>query len=229
MTAGGNEPQDGRSRRQSKDETKRDLLQTGRQLLIKQGVPGRINIKLTDVLKEKGLTTGAAYHIWGSQNEFQEDLAEFIAAEFEWASIDVLPDPSLDLNEAGSEDRVRALGEAYLNGFRSREEYFIVLQLWGIQNPPEAVSDAIREGYDLVHQGLVALIEANHERSGDRRWKEGFGPDDAATLVSAICEGLALRGRFDDGRLTNEKGQGVFGEALIALLEHFTEPIDGSD
>ncbi len=218
MNKSGDELSDGRSRRQSKEETRRDLLETGRRLLKEHGAPDRINIRLADVLKEHGLTTGAAYHIWGSQKEFQEDLAGFIASDWGW-------EMSKAMEEDPNDRSVAEVAITYFDKFKDNDEFFIMLQLWGVKDPSEQLCESITDGYDRVHEDLTTMLDKNVPARG-RRFKGGLTASDAAVLVTALTEGLAVRGRFDRDRLTGSSGQDLYVEALTALVTHMTEPIE---
>ena len=45
-------------------------------MLLERGVSAGVqHIRLQDVLRHAGLTTGAAYRLWADQNDYQRDLA----------------------------------------------------------------------------------------------------------------------------------------------------------
>ena len=53
------------------DETRRQLLQAGRELLIERGVDlGLRNIPVIDAAARAGRSSGAAYQIWHRQADF---------------------------------------------------------------------------------------------------------------------------------------------------------------
>ena len=62
--------------RRSGDETRALLLRVGMQMLLERGVSAGVqHIRLQDVLRRAGLTTGAAYRLWSDQEDYQRDLA----------------------------------------------------------------------------------------------------------------------------------------------------------
>ena len=105
------------------------LLETARQVMLEDGLPEGTNIKLTSVLEKAGLTTGAAYQVWKSQQVFQEDLALYIAREFEWARPNgdrgalrdmLADDPSLEVG-------VRRAALYYYDAIVNRPEFLLSL------------------------------------------------------------------------------------------------------
>lgn len=220
-----------RVRRQSKEETRQELLSTAHQMLLDDGLPAGINLKLTDVLKRKGLTTGAAYHIWDSQRQFQEDLTMYIAEKWEFAR--AITATEAKTHEAAVEEIAaragesieeitRAHAERYLEAFRHHREFYIALQLWGIQSPSKRVTRAIKNGYDEIHNEFVEVFEGALATAG-LRVKAPYTINDATVAVTALTEGLTLRQRFDQSKLWTEAGHYLYAEAIVALLRFFTE------
>lgn len=63
-------------RRRTGDETRALLLKAGVQMLLERGASAGVqHIRLQEVLRRVGLTTGAAYRLWADQTDYQRDLA----------------------------------------------------------------------------------------------------------------------------------------------------------
>ncbi len=222
-----------RNRRQSKDETRRELLAAAHEMLLEEGLPPGINLKLTEVLKQKGLTTGAAYHIWDSQRSFQEDLMTHIAEEFDFAQTtlateakthrgaveEVAAQVSEDLDEAA-----RSYAIDYFERFRHRPEFYLALQLWGIKEPSAKVTAAVCNGYDSIHRDFVEMFELSLAVAG-RRMRAPFTIDEATVAITALTEGLALRQRFNPSITQTESGEHLYAEGVMAMIDYFTEEI----
>ncbi len=192
--------------RSTKDQTRQRLLATGRDLIIEQGLRDTIDIKLTEVLARAGMTTGAAYNIWSSQDDYRRSLALHIAETMEWAderlvgqAIDGLsPDVALD-------DWITLACDFYFSAFVSRWDYYILLQFWGVKDPGDDLVAAVNRGYDVVHQRFRTLFQ----KALDVHRLEMIEPhtlDDLCVMATATCEGLALRHRFQGQRLDTEAG-----------------------
>ena len=62
--------------RRTGEETRALLLRVGMQMLLERGVAAGVqHIRLQEVLRRAGLTTGAAYRLWADQSDYQRDLA----------------------------------------------------------------------------------------------------------------------------------------------------------
>ncbi|MFT4281488.1 hypothetical protein [Microbacterium sp.] len=62
--------------RRTAEQTRALLLKVGLSMLLERGASAGVHhIKLQEVLRRTGLTTGAAYRIWSDQTDYQRDLA----------------------------------------------------------------------------------------------------------------------------------------------------------
>lgn len=189
-------------------------------MLLAKGLRQVIDIRLTDVLSNVGLTTGAAYNIWESQDDYRRDLAIFVAGNLQWSD-ELLEKALIDVaEEVTLEQWIKTAGDAYFEAFTTRFDYFIMLQFWGVKDPDEELVDAIREGYRIVHQRLVALFEATIEMY-DLDLLSPYTVDDVAVAATAICEGLALRHRFEPDRVETPAGP-MFSDLLHRLTKSLT-------
>lgn len=222
-----------RQGRRTREETRLLLLETAREVMLEEGLPEGTNIKLTSVLEQAGLTTGAAYQVWKSQQVFQEDLALFVARQFEWARpaldsvaiLKALPasaKPSAD----GTNAAVHAFALAYYDAFVNRPEFLMVLHYWGIQSPRPELTEAIRDGYEIVHGGLVETCGELLDRCALTCTEPGT-IDDLAVAVLASAEGLVLRRHFDHERVgsgadTASRGEHLFVKMIEGIFDRFT-------
>ena len=70
--------------RRTAEDTRRLILEAGLQMLLERGATAGVqHIRLQEVLRSVGLTTGAAYRIWTDQTDFHRDLAvEMVGLRF---------------------------------------------------------------------------------------------------------------------------------------------------
>lgn len=62
--------------RRTAEDTRRLIIDAGLQLLLERGASAGVqHIRLQEVLRTVGLTTGAAYRIWADQTDFHRDLS----------------------------------------------------------------------------------------------------------------------------------------------------------
>ncbi len=208
--------------RATKDDTRQKLLEAGRELLVADGLRQVIDIRLTDVLELVGLTTGAAYNIWDSQDEYRTELAIYVAKNLEWADDRLLRDSLTEMpTDVPLEQWITAAGDAYFEAFTARWDYFILLQFWGVKNPDEELIAAIKAGYDMVHQRLLFLFQVTADMYS-LELEEPYTFDDMAVAATAICEGLAIRHRFEPERVSSAAGP-LFSDLMLRFTKSMTE------
>jgi len=124
-------------------------------------------------------------------------------------------------DDVSLEDWITVAAEAYFEAFTTRHDYFILLQFWGVKNPDPELVDAIKEGYDVVHQRLVLLFQFTVYKF-DLELIPPYTLDDMAVVATALCEGLALRHRFEPKRVTSEAGP-LFGDVVLRMTRSITQ------
>ena len=207
----------------SKEETKRRLLDAGRQLVVERGLSPTLDLRLTDVLEEVGLTTGAAYNIWDNQDHYRRDLALHMAKTLEWADERLVEDIRAGWTEdIELDDWTRLVARAYFDAFTSRHDYFVILKFWGIKDIDDELREALSIGYDVVHERFRAAFGQSLGRF-KRRPIDPFTLDDVCVLITGACEGLALRQRIQPERLDTAAGH-LFAEFVVRLVSDYTEP-----
>lgn len=199
-----------------KEKTRELLLRAGRQRVIAEGLPEGMDVKLTDVLRDVGLSTGAAYNIWASQKAYRQDLSLHMAETFEWAdatavltAIDALPDDST------MDDWIRTVADTYFPLFIAHMDFFVVLHFWSVNDPRPELVEALKRGYDEVHESFKAIYQEAVDRYG-LKLIEPYSADDATIMITGTIEGFALRHRFEPERLVTD-GRHLFSETLSLL------------
>lgn len=204
--------------RTSKDVTRQKLLAAGRDLIIERGLRDTIDIKLTEVLTRARMTTGAAYNIWPTQDDYRRSLALYVAETMEWADDRLIGAAGDKLRADIPLDQWITLAcDFYFAAFVSRWDYYTLLQFWGIKEPGEELVAAINRGYEVVHDRFRLLFQ----RALDVHGLEVIEPltlDDLCVMATATCEGLALRHRFQPDRLETGSGHlfGVMTNRLVS-------------
>jgi AcrR family transcriptional regulator len=189
--------------RRNIETTRATFLQEGRRLLLEQGVPVSINnVRLVDVAKNLGRTTGASYNIWPSQDDFHRDLAIEISREATWSdSSPIHEELGAIFRRGGTVDEIlQAAAHRFLNNVASRREYLTFVHFWSVALDEPRVMDAIREGYDhsrAAHgKTFQTLLDAFH--------LELIPPvtlDDFTVAITALTEGFLLRYSVDPDRV----------------------------
>ncbi len=194
-------------------------------MMIDDGATEQIDLRLSSVLDQMGLTSGAAYNIWASQRDFQHDLAHHLVREYSWAGPD-RTDTKLDF-DAEPTDEIRRLAELYLESLTDETQYYLTLRFWGVKHPSAELRDSVKKGYAGNHSQWRVFYHVGFDWAG-LRMRNGYTMDDFVVMATMITEGAALRHRFEPERLRGADGRSLYSEALVALVEYFTEPVHGA-
>lgn len=192
--------------RRTGEETRALLLRVGMQMLLERGVAAGVqHIRLQEVLRRAGLTTGAAYRLWADQNDYQRDLAVAMVrlrirsdpAEYPRGAIE-------DLVAAGAEgdDVIRVASAAHVQSITvdadgpshdiETQQFLVALALRAAAETWPELLEATRErrqGSTVAFaQFYLWLMEAYGLRLRSPLTIEGF-----TELLAAMSEGFALR------------------------------------
>jgi AcrR family transcriptional regulator len=238
--------------RRTAEDTRRLILETGIHMLLERGVTAGVqHIRLQEVLRSVGLTTGAAYRIWADQSDFHRDLAvEMVGLRFAppvtsaaIAIQEVLDDPDGTLDDVA---RVAALDfVTYASKFHlepeSRDSHAFITALalrtaagaW----PELRVASAERHrGSIEAFAEFYAALLARYRR----RMRSPLTIVDFTEAMAALGEGFAVRAAEGldhpvyDIPASDDLGGGelpagewtLFGIGIRGLVEGFTVPID---
>ena len=205
-------------------ETRVELLDAGLRILIRDGLPSGFNVKLTDVVREASRTTGAAYQIWPSQDEFRLELATYVARHVSYADLDIV-EAALAValsTDADLQSVVEMTGRAYFEHLVSGPEFFLSLHFWATsENLPVEVTAAVQEGYASVQASFEAFFGAvlDHFNVG---FQAPHTLADLTMAATAITEGSALRYRFAANDRARADITNVYVGVLASVLTNMT-------
>lgn len=221
--------------RRSAEEGRHALLEAGRALAQREPAPPPLDhVRLTDVARHAGVSAGALYHYWDTQDDYRDDLLDHLFApdRFEPAAhVGELADAVADA--AGTpvpplDELIRIGATIELEGLLANPDLRVLLTLWAA-------------GDTDVHERL-----AGHFRSAGERWADfyedsfrtaglevrpPFTYEMLAVLLGAIGDGLAVRASVEPAAVPvdlDERGWGLLPAALVSLLPAFSRPL-GSD
>ena len=236
--------------RRTADDTRRLILETGIQMLLERGATAGVqHIRLQEVLRSVGLTTGAAYRIWADQSDFHRDLAvEMVGIRFAppvtsaaIAIQEVLDDSDGTLDDVA---RVAALDfVTYASKFHlepeSRDSHAFITAL-ALRTAAGAWPE-LRVASAERHQGSIdafaAFYAALLARYG-RRMRAPLTIVEFTEAMAALGEGFAVRAAqgldhpvFDlpEGGELPAGEWTLFGLGIRGLVEGFTVPIDAAE
>ena len=221
--------------RRTLDQTREMLIDVGIRLLHERRVSVSVtHVRLSDVVAEAGLTTGAAYRCWENQAAFHRDLAVAAAKWRDRASVaeTVEAIESLVADKGPIPEMLRAGAEANLYRYPDHTSFLTTIALRTCAPADPAVAEAGREHLTTAVDSFSDLYGALLVHYG-RRMRSPYTVRDLATVLAALSEGFALQAVTGEPHPRVERhdvpeGVGtdwsLFGCAAEAVVERFTEP-----
>ncbi len=224
--------------RRRTEETRQLLLDVGLRSLYERGVSiGVTHVKLGDVAVAAGLTTGAAYRCWESQEAFHHDLAVAAVGWRDRQSIASTVEGIKGLVEqhASWREVVRAGAAANLEAFPADQSFITSIALRVSAQFDDALACASKERLNVALTSFASLYGGLLEFYG-RRVSAPFTLEHFTMMIAALSEGFVLQGLSGIEhpvieREIAEPGVGadwtLLGSAVEAIVEAFTEPANG--
>lgn len=232
--------------RRTADETRSLILEAAIQLLLERGVTAGVqHVRLQEVLRIVGLTTGAAYRIWTDQDDFHRDLAvAMVGVRFappvtsaNIAIRDILAanGPLVEVVRAAALDQVTYSSKFHLEP-ESRDSHAFITALalrtaagaW----PELRAASAVRHRDSIdAFAGLYGALMRHY----GRRMREPLTIVDFTEAMAALGEGFAIRAAEGLNHPTYEVPEGaevpsgqwtLFGLSILGMIEGFTVPVD---
>lgn len=231
--------------RRSGDDTKALLLRVGMQMLLEHGVSAGVqHIRLQDVLRRAGLTTGAAYRLWSDQRDYQRDLAVSMVqlrlsnpADYVSAAVE-----TLIAEGAEGDDIIRAAADAHIRtaavdvddpaSALDAQQFLVSLALRTTAQTWPELRDAAharhRESIDAFAELYAQLMHAY-----GMRMKPPLTITDFTEAVAAMGEGFAVRALEGIEHPRYESAEGgelpagewtLFALCVRALVNEFMTP-----
>ena len=216
--------------RHPKSVTRATILQKAYELYLSRDLVHG-DERLSVVLDSLGYTTGAGYQIWANQAAFRDDLQVFIAENVEYASLDALAGEveALHARELPFEEQVLAGADLYVHNFLGREDFYLTLRFYAMAERPQAITDAVAQGYERLTWQTTDLFKSVFASHG-RQMKSGLTVEDLALAATALVEGYALRVRVQPDRPRSavqylDGPHHSFSVAFLGLVKEFTEEV----
>ena len=233
-------------KRRTREETRELLLDAAVRVILARSngdLDGSTNplagVRITDALEEVNrllhdrdpsapqMTTGAAYNIWPSQEEFQQALLDKILLDAATPEIDRVK-AELEVGLSDGADWKELVTRCFGIDFEvSYEEptMFLMIGMTALA-PPQRLSTMNKEGNEryLAETGSILERILDH---GNRRMAPGLTVDDLVWAIEAIESGYMLRRRAEVD-VTDRKvnGHTVVQTAILAVVEDFTVEAD---
>ena len=223
-----------RRRRLDPEESRRVLLEAGRQVAHEQPVGEPLaSIRLHDVAARAGVTIGAIYHYWESQDDYRLDLLRHLLAAEHFdntGSTAARIDP-LVADGASIAEVVRVgLGHSF-DALSSSPDQRVSMGLWA-QETAKSI-ELLRSMYAAVDGTWSTLLQEMLTAYG-REPRPPFDLDTITMTLNALADGMSVRHGLEPARVDEpvldpdgDPWHLVACQAL-ALLPTMTRPVDGS-
>ena len=210
--------------RSNPEETRRKLLEAGMAILEEQPAGNVMShIKAPVVSARAGLTPGAFYYHWPKQQNFVQDLLDFV----------MQPEHSRPVNElfarlgatvgdaVGLRDLIMDTARANLNSISKSSRFAVQMAIWARQaNDPHA-RELLKKLYDEFEADLSVAYQRLIDSSG-LQLKAPMTIAKLTTIVTGLGEGLAIHRAVDPDGVDED----LFGIGVLALLPSLLEPKD---
>jgi AcrR family transcriptional regulator len=218
-------------------EGRRALLDAGRQLAYDHpaGEP-LANIRITEVADVAGVTIGAFYHYWESQDDYRLDLLRHLLEpdRFDtWSGTATAIEPLIDQGAALTEV-VRQASQSGFEALCDSPDQRVTMALWA-QDAAESLR-LMRSMYHQVNDAWAALYVGVLAHYG-REPRPPFDGDSIALVLTALTDGMLVRHGLEPDRLEgglrptgagSESGDwSLISCVVLALLPTMTRPVDG--
>lgn len=199
-----------RRRRRPGKITQAELLDAGIQLIEERGLGEPLgHLRITDVARAAGLTTGAFYHYWPTQDDYRADV---LAAALATDRVDA--DLALPAAGAGP-SAVRATVGALADRLRVDAGFRLDLALWA--QADDVITDGLHRRSASARQAWVQVVGGLLEATG-RRPDDGWTVADLAAVGVALADGLRMQCLVDRRVVDETVAGGWRPDELIALL-----------
>ena len=190
------------------------------------------NVKVADVADQAGVTKGAVYHVWPSQEAYRKDLLQRLLDQSRQAGIrelhQLLSDP--DLLNADPRSIMHRYADFVFDALKEDPAFFARFSFFVYAANPE-VSALLASGDDAVIEDFGPVVEQYLELIG-RRVREPFTTELMLISINSMFQGLCLRHRTSPelvDRPIGPEGLGMYAHGLESIVMHFSEPIAGPD
>lgn len=215
------------------EDRKLDYLKIGAEIATSFGaaesaraaVDALAQVKIADVAERAGVTKGAIYHVWPSQEAYRKDLLVRLLEQNRQSGVRRV---AAVLEDVGPDDDVRQtlqrLARFAFEQQTNDPAFFARFSFFVYAADPE-VRDLLIRGDDRTASEFAPYLEYFLSQVG-RRLREPFTMELVVRSMSALFQGLCLRYRTSPDLIDKPADEPtLYGRGLEALMDHFSEPI----
>lgn len=215
--------------RTTKDQRRERYLDIGASLVAESSVGvgadpalALSHVKIAEVARRAGVTKGALYHLWPSQESYWSDLLDHLLEEHRLFGSETVASVGTQLTDRlGTRPGLRELADALFEQVREDPGFFARISLFAYLH-----DDAVRAALDGEFRATLALASPAIDaavRSMGRRFECDGDRQDLLVSLAALLEGLCLQYRIDpartpDLRVDDDPHRTLFTVGTEALL-----------
>lgn len=225
--------------RPSAEERRRDYLELGaeivgsfsREAAEAATVDALADVKVAEVADRAGVTKGAVYHVWPSQEAYRHDLLARLLEQNRQAGVremvELLRDPAV--LERDPRETLRRYADFVFDALKDDPAFFARFSFFLYAANPE-VGELLARGDDGVIEDFAPYVERYLELRG-RRIRPPYTTALLLRSMNALFQGLCLRHRcspelVESPERRHGEGSSLYADGVDALVEQFSEPVD---
>lgn len=185
------------------------------------------NVKVAEVADRAGVTKGAVYHVWPSQEDYRKDLLQRLLEHSNSKGVRELDELLADPDLAGQDPRtiMRRYADYVFEALKDDPAFFARFSFYVYAANPE-VSELLARGDDAVVEQFAPVLELYLTLLG-RRVRPPFTTELMLISINALFQGLCLRYRTSPDLVEHPvgpDGMGMYAHGLESIVMHFSEP-----
>ena len=186
-------------------------------------------VKLADVADRCGVTKGALYHLWGSQEQYWDDLLSYLVRTNTLFGATELRAAFTEMYQEDGPPTVRKFANAIFDSLSTSQAFVHNVSLFSYLADQE-----VHDSFVAEFEGSIALetpiLEAVISET-NRKLVEPHTMVELVVAMSALLQGLCLQRRLGEERVadlaTQDEGRlTLFAAGVEALILSYTEPQD---
>lgn len=187
-------------------------------------------VKLADVADQCGVTKGALYHLWGSQEEYWTDLLSYLVRNNTFFGVTELTAALVEMfQEDRPEPTLREFANVVFDSLSTSQSFVHSVGLFSY-----LADEEVHDSFVTEFEGTIALMTPILESlisETNRRLVEPHSMLELVVALAALLQGLCLQRRLGEERVadlaTQDEGRlTLFAAGVEALILSYTEPQD---